>query len=52
MKALLDTNILIDYLNAVDAAKQEIALYDRPLISPITWIDFGGTQYLICCLDR
>ncbi len=39
MKALLDTNILIDYLNGVDSALQEIALYEAPLISPITWME-------------
>ncbi len=39
MKALYDTNILIDYLNGIDAAKAEI---DRPgdrLISIITWME-------------
>jgi predicted nucleic acid-binding protein len=39
MKALLDTNILIDYLNGIDAARAEIARYERPLISTITWIE-------------
>ena len=39
MKALFDTNILIDYLNGVDAARTEL---DRPverLVSIITWMD-------------
>lgn len=39
MKALLDTNILIDYLNGVAAARDEIARYDSPMISPITWME-------------
>ncbi len=39
MKAVLDTNILIDYLNGVDAARLEISRYDNPLISPITWME-------------
>ena len=39
MRALLDTNILIDYLNGVRAAKDEIGRYQRPLISMITWIE-------------
>ena len=39
MKALFDTNILIDYLNGVEAAKEEINRYDNPMISPITWIE-------------
>lgn len=45
MKALLDTNILIEYLNGVEHASQEIALYKAPLISPITWMEvMSGVQ--------
>jgi predicted nucleic acid-binding protein len=39
MKALLDTNILVDYLNGIPAAKEEIGRYQRPLISVITWME-------------
>ena len=39
MKALFDTNILIDYLNGIEAARTEIARYDKPLISTITWME-------------
>ena len=39
MKALLDTNILIDYLNGIDAAREEISHYETALISPITWME-------------
>lgn len=39
MKAVLDTNILIDYLNGIDGARQEIERYERPMISPITWME-------------
>jgi predicted nucleic acid-binding protein len=39
MKVVFDTNILIDYLVGVEAARRELALYTRPLISPITWIE-------------
>jgi predicted nucleic acid-binding protein len=39
MKALFDTNILIDYLNGVEAAREEICRYDDPMISPITWME-------------
>ncbi len=39
MRALFDTNILIDYLNGVAAAKAEIARYQRPAISVISWIE-------------
>lgn len=39
MKALLDTNILIDYLSGVKAAKKELALYPDKAISIITWME-------------
>ena len=39
MKAVLDTNILIDYLNGVDGARREIERYYRPMICPITWME-------------
>ncbi len=39
MKALFDTNILIDYLNGIEAAREEIGRYDNPMISPITWME-------------
>jgi len=46
MNALLDTNILIDYLNGIDAAREEIARYPAPCISPITWMEVmvGATE--------
>ena len=39
MKAVLDSNILIDYLNGIDAARAEIARYPQPYISAITWME-------------
>lgn len=39
MKALFDTNILIDYLNGIEAAKAEIERYPHIAISMITWMD-------------
>ena len=39
MKALLDSSILIDYLNGIEAARQEIARYPQALISVITWME-------------
>lgn len=39
MKAVIDTNILIDYLHAVPQAQRELALYQNPAISVITWIE-------------
>ena len=39
VKALLDTNILIDYLGGIAQAKAEIARYDDAAISVITWME-------------
>jgi len=39
VKALLDTNILLDYLKAIPAAQREIARYGDPAISIITRIE-------------
>ena len=39
MKALFDTNILIDYLNGIPDAREEIQRYEHRLISPITWME-------------
>jgi predicted nucleic acid-binding protein len=39
VKALFDTNILIDYLNGVGAAKKELARYEHRAISVITWME-------------
>ncbi len=39
MKALFDTNILIDYLNGNRAAKKEFSLYSDKAISIITWME-------------
>lgn len=39
IKALFDTNILIDYLNGISQAKTELARYEHRLISTITWIE-------------
>jgi len=38
VKALFDTNILIDYLGGIDAAKMELARYEYRAISAITWM--------------
>lgn len=39
VKALFDTNILIDYLSGVSAAKKELARYEYRAISTITWME-------------
>lgn len=39
VRAVLDTNILIDYLNGLEAAKRETAQYDSACISIITWME-------------
>ena len=42
MKAVFDTNILIDYLNGIDQAATELSLYSESLVSVITVIAPGG----------
>jgi len=39
VKALFDTNILIDYLNGVAEARNEIDLYPDKEISIVTWME-------------
>jgi predicted nucleic acid-binding protein len=44
VKALLDTNILIDYLNGIPEAGKEIGRYRDKAISLITWMEvMAGT---------
>ena len=45
VRALFDTNILIDYLGGVGAARKELARYDEWAISTITWMEvLAGTE--------
>ena len=39
MGALLDTNILIDYLSGIEAAREELARHEDPSISAVTWME-------------
>ena len=39
MKALFDTNILVDYLNGVEAARTEIGRHKDRFISVVTWME-------------
>ena len=39
MRALIDTNVLIDYLGGVEAARDELDRLAEPLISTITWME-------------
>ena len=39
MKALFDTNILIDFLRGVPAARDELNRYDDKAISVLTWME-------------
>ena len=39
VKALFDTNILVDYLNGIAAARKELARYEERYISIITWME-------------
>jgi len=39
MKAVIDSDVLIDYLQGVDAAKAELDRYRRPLYSVISFME-------------
>ena len=39
LRALFDTNILVDYLNGIAAARQELARHEQRAISVITWAE-------------
>lgn len=39
MRAVFDTNILVDFLRGVPQANAELALYQSPAISVISWIE-------------
>jgi predicted nucleic acid-binding protein len=39
MKALFDTNILVDYLRGIDAAAAELQSHRRKLVSIVTWME-------------
>lgn len=39
VKALFDTNILVDYLNAVPEARTELQRYTEKAVSVITWME-------------
>jgi len=39
VKVLLDTNILIDFLNGIKAAKSELERFDDKAISIVTWME-------------
>ncbi len=39
VRAVFDTNLLIDYLNGVAEAGVEIGRYDQGFISVLTWMD-------------
>lgn len=39
VRALFDTNILIDYLNGIELAAKELSLYQDRVISVITWME-------------
>jgi predicted nucleic acid-binding protein len=44
VRAVIDTNILVDFLRSIPQARAEIALYRSPAISVITWIEImAGT---------
>ena len=54
MKALFDTNILIDFLSGIDEARTELALYQDKAISIVTWMEVqvGTTEPEQAAVDR
>src|SRR5271155_581428 len=40
MKAIFDTNILVDYINGFEEALQELTRYEKVVVSRIVWIEF------------
>jgi predicted nucleic acid-binding protein len=39
VKALFDTNILIDYLRGIEAAREELGRFEDKAISLVTWME-------------
>ncbi len=39
VRALFDTNVLIDYLNAVPRARAELERYEERTVSIVTWME-------------
>ncbi len=39
MKAVFDTNLLIDFLNGVEKARTVLLEYEEPAISRVTWME-------------
>ena len=39
MSALIDTNVLIDYLAGIEAARDELSRHNDPAISAVTWME-------------
>lgn len=42
--ALFETNILIDYLNGIPQAMEELGLYDERAISIVAWMEVIGAK--------
>lgn len=41
VRAVIDTNILIDYLSGVEAARDELNRHGQLSIRQITWMGYG-----------
>jgi predicted nucleic acid-binding protein len=39
VRPLFDTNILIDFLNGITLAREELARYEEPAISIVSWME-------------
>jgi predicted nucleic acid-binding protein len=40
MNAIIDTNILVDYIHGIEEAIQELMRYEKLSVSRIIWIEF------------
>jgi predicted nucleic acid-binding protein len=45
MIAVFDSNVIIDYLNGVEAAKKELEIFEKKAISVITYIEVFSKIY-------
>ena len=50
-KVLLDSNILMDLMNEIEAAANEVEYYDDVAISAVTWIEVATGLDAAACLN-
>lgn len=50
-KVLLDSNILMDLMNEIEAAANEVEYYDDVAISAVTWVEVATGLDAAACLN-